>query len=89
MSITKEKKVKLIKDFARGKDDTGSAEVQCAIMTARITELTEHFKANPKDFQSRRGLIAMVNKRRRLLNYLKSKDVSRYKEAISRLELRK
>jgi len=89
MSITKERKDQVIKDYALSAGDTGSVEVQCAILTDRILTLTEHFKANKKDFQSRRGLLVMVNKRRRLLDYLKRNDEARYKALIERLGLRK
>lgn len=89
MSITIEKKQSLIKDFSLSKNDTGSVEVQVAILTERITNLTEHFKVNTKDFQSRRGLLVLVNRRRRLLNYLKREDMNRYQGLISRLGLRK
>ncbi len=89
MSITTEKKQSLIKDFALSKGDTGSVEVQVAILTERITNLTEHFKGNTKDFQSRRGLLVLVNRRRRLLTYLKREDVNRYQTLITRLGLRK
>jgi len=89
MSITAEKKQELIKDHARGSDDTGSPEVQVAILTQRITNLTEHFKTHAKDNHSRRGLLMLVNKRRSLLDYLKRKDAGRYNELISKLGLRK
>lgn len=89
MSITKEKKGQLIKDYGASGVDTGSVEVQCAILTERILKLTEHFKGNTKDFQSRRGLLVMVNKRRRLLDYLKRTAEARYKTLIERLGLRK
>jgi len=89
MSITAEKKQELIKDHARGSDDTGSPEVQVAILTTRITNLTEHFKTHAKDNHSRRGLLMLVNKRRSLLDYLKRKDAGRYNELISKLGLRK
>ena len=89
MSIDKEKKTKLIDQFSRAKSDTGSPEVQVAILTERITNLTEHFQSHKKDNHSRRGLLMMVNKRRKLLDYLKSKDFSSYKQLISDLGLRK
>jgi small subunit ribosomal protein S15 len=89
MSITKEKKQELIQGYATGQEDTGSVEVQCAILTERITSLTEHFKSNPHDFQSRRGLLIMVNKRRRLLRYLQSNDQSRYEILRNKLGIRK
>ncbi len=87
--ITKEKKTQVMKDYARSEGDTGSPEVQVAILTARIAELTEHLKANPKDHHSRRGLLKMVGKRRNLLGYLKNKDIERYRSLIERLGLRK
>ena len=89
MSITTEEKQKLIKDFATTDGDTGSPEVQVAILTARIVNLTEHFKSHKKDNHSRRGLLMLVNKRRSLLSYLKSKDEGRYQTLIKRLGLRK
>jgi small subunit ribosomal protein S15 len=89
MSVTAEKKKKIIKDNAREKGDTGSPEVQVAILTERIRNLTEHFKEHHKDNHSRRGLLAMVNKRRSLLDYLKGKDVERYNALIQKLGLRK
>ena len=87
--ITAEKKQEIIKEFARTEGDTGSPEVQVAILTERITELTEHLKKNHKDHHSRRGLLKMVGKRRGLLNYLKSKDIERYRALIEKLGLRK
>jgi small subunit ribosomal protein S15 len=89
MSISLERKTALIKEHARGKDDTGSPEVQCAILTERITNLTEHFKTHKKDNHSRRGLLQMVSQRRRLLDYLKSRDAARYQAIIEKLGLRK
>jgi small subunit ribosomal protein S15 len=89
MSITAERKSEVIKDNARAKGDTGSPEVQVAILTDRIKTLTEHFKDHHKDNHSRRGLLQMVNKRRSLLDYLKRKDVERYNALISKLGLRK
>ncbi len=89
MSVTAEKKTEIIKDNARDKQDTGSPEVQVAILTERIKNLTEHFKDHHKDNHSRRGLLAMVNKRRSLLDYLKRKDVERYNALIQKLGLRK
>lgn len=89
MSITAEKKQELIKDFATTDGDTGSPEVQVAILTTRIANLTEHFKDHKKDNHSRRGLLMLVNKRRSLLSYLKSKDEGRYQSLIKRLGLRK
>ncbi|WP_321395503.1 30S ribosomal protein S15 [Emcibacter sp.] len=89
MSITAEKKQELIKDFATVDGDTGSPEVQVAILTERIVNLTDHFKTHAKDNHSRRGLLMLVNKRRRLLDYLKKKDEARYQSLIKRLGLRK
>ena len=89
MSITAEKKQELIKEHSRGNEDTGSPEVQVAILTERITNLTEHFKTHAKDNHSRRGLLMLVNKRRSLLDYLKKKDVQRYSDLIAKLGLRK
>ncbi len=89
MSITAERKQKLIKDHGRGKDDTGSPEVQVAILTDRINTLTEHFKTHAKDNHSRRGLLMMVNKRRSLLDYLRREDEKRYTDLIAKLGLRK
>ena len=89
MSITAEKKQQLIKEHARGSEDTGSPEVQVAILTERIVNLTEHFKTHAKDNHSRRGLLMMVNKRRSLLDFLKREDVQRYTDLIGKLGLRK
>jgi len=89
MSITAEKKQELIKDNGRGDGDTGSPEVQVAIITSRINTLTDHFKAHAKDNHSRRGLLMMVNKRRSLLDYLKRRDHQRYTDLIAKLGLRK
>ena len=89
MSVTTERKQEIIKENAQAKGDTGSPEVQVAILTERIKNLTEHFKANHKDNHSRRGLLMMVNKRRNLLAYLKKKDVERYNALIQKLGLRK
>ena len=89
MSITAERKEELIKEYATKEGDTGSPEVQVAILTSRIVTLTDHFKDHKKDNHSRRGLIKMVNLRRKLLDYLKSKDEARYKTLIGRLGLRK
>jgi small subunit ribosomal protein S15 len=89
MSVTAEKKQEIIESNARGKGDTGSPEVQVAILTSRILTLTEHFKLHHKDNHSRRGLLMMVNKRRSLLDYLKRKDVDRYNALIQKLGLRK
>lgn len=89
MSITAERKQALIKEHARGKGDTGSPEVQVAILSERINTLTEHFKTHKKDNHSRRGLLKMVSQRRRLLDYLKSRDEQRYNALIERLNLRR
>jgi small subunit ribosomal protein S15 len=89
MSITAEKKQEVIKEYARGSDDTGSPEVQVAILTNRIQTLTEHFKTHAKDNHSRRGLLMMVNKRRSLLDYLRREDEKRYTDLIAKLGLRK
>ena len=89
MSITAERKQGLIKEFAVKKDDTGSPEVQVAILSERITNLTEHLKTHKKDFHSRRGLLMMVGQRRRLLDYVKSKQVTRYEDLVKRLGLRR
>ncbi|MEP3248013.1 MAG: 30S ribosomal protein S15 [Sneathiella sp.] len=89
MSITAEKKAELIKDYATKEGDTGSPEVQVAILTERIVNLTEHFKDHKKDVHSRRGLLSLVSKRRRLLDYLKKNSDDRYQTIIKRLGLRK
>jgi small subunit ribosomal protein S15 len=89
MSVTAEKKQDIIKDNARDKGDTGSPEVQVAILTERINNLQGHFKEHHKDNHSRRGLLQMVNKRRSLLDYLKKKDVERYNALIAKLGLSK
>ena len=89
MSITTERKAEVIKEHGRGKDDTGSPEVQVAILTSRINTLTEHFKTHAKDNHSRRGLLTMVNKRRSLLDYLRREDEDRYMGLIAKLGLRK
>jgi len=89
MTITAERKEALIKEHGRAEGDTGSPEVQVAILTERIVNLTEHFKGHHKDNHSRRGLLMMVNKRRSLLDYLKRQDVARYNTLIAKLGLRK
>lgn len=89
MSITAVRKQEIIKEHAREEGDTGSPEVQIAILTDRIVTLTEHFKSHHKDNHSRRGLLMMVNKRRSLLDYLRKKDVGRYADLIAKLGLRK
>jgi small subunit ribosomal protein S15 len=89
MSITAERKQELIKEYAKGSADTGSPEVQVAILTERISNLTEHFKTHKKDNHSRRGLLKLVSQRRRLLDYVKSKDEARYRDLIGRLGIRR
>lgn len=89
MSITAERKQELIKEFATKKDDTGSPEVQVAILSERISNLTEHLKTHTKDFHSRRGLLTMVGQRRRLLDYLNAKEAKRYEALVERLGLRR
>ena len=89
MSVTAERKTALIKDNATKSGDTGSPEVQVALLTGRIQYLTDHFKAHKGDHHSRRGLLRMVNQRRSLLDYLKNKDLQRYRELIERLGLRR
>jgi len=87
--ISKEKKAAIINEYARTPGDTGSPEVQVAVLTARIKELTDHLKENPKDHHSRRGMLKMVGQRRGLLEYLKKKDIERYRKLIEKLGLRK
>lgn len=89
MSITAEKKKDLIQDFSQSKADTGSVDVQCAIITERIRNLTEHLGVNKKDTQAKRGLINLVSQRRKLLRYLDRKDTSRYQALIKKLGIRK
>ncbi len=89
MPLTKEEKEKVIKKFGKDEKDTGSTEVQIALLTQRIVELTEHFKENKKDHNSRRGLMKLVGQRRRLLKYLQSEDQERYKKVLKSLKLRK
>jgi len=89
MSINLANKKELIEKHKRGEADTGSPEVQIALLTQKITELTEHLKINKKDFQGRRGLLMMVGKRKRLIAYLKNKDIERYRELIKKLGIRK
>jgi small subunit ribosomal protein S15 len=89
MSLSSENKGKIVADYARAEKDTGSPEVQVALLSARISELTEHFGEHKKDHHSRQGLLKMVNKRRKLLDYLKNKDQDRYRELIKRLGLRR
>ncbi len=87
--ISKEKKTQIMQEYARTEGDTGSPEVQIAVLTERIRELTEHLKANHKDHHSRRGLLKMVGKRRGLLDYLKRTDIERYRALIEKLGIRK
>ncbi len=89
MSLSSEAKNTIVKDYSRGDTDTGSPEVQVALLSARISDLTGHFGEHKKDHHSRQGLLKMVNKRRKLLDYLKSKDQERYRELISQLGLRR
>lgn len=89
MSTVKENKINVINENRRHDGDTGSPEVQIALLTDRINHLTEHFKSHAKDFHSRRGLLMLVGRRRRLLDYLKNKDIDRYRNLISKLGLRK
>jgi small subunit ribosomal protein S15 len=89
MSLSKDEKSKVIKDLQKGKNDTGSPEVQVGIFTEKIKKLTDHLKINKKDDHSRRGLLMMVGKRRKLLDYLKRKDDSRYDSLVKKLGLRK
>jgi len=89
MSLTKESKAALITKFGKGPTDTGRPEVQIALLTTRINELAPHFESHKKDHHSRVGLLKMVGKRRRLLNYLQEKDINRYRQVISELQIRK
>lgn len=89
MTITKERKQEVIRDYKRDEKDTGSPEVQVAILTTRINALTEHMRAHDKDYASRRGLLALVGQRRRLLDYLRKSDAQRYLALIQRLNIRK
>ncbi len=89
MSISQERKTALIKEFSRGDGDTGSPDIQVAILTERIVNLTEHFKTHKKDNHSRRGLLKMVSQRRRLLDYIKRKEDKRYQDLIARLGIRR
>ena len=89
MSITSERKSELIQEFRRGEGDTGSPDVQIAVLTERINSLTGHLRTNLKDHAGRRGLLAMVSLRRRLLDYVRSKDAARYVDLITRLKIRK
>ena len=89
MALAVERKNEIIGDYKTHEGDTGSPEVQVALLTARIVELTEHLRAHPKDYHSRRGLLMMVGQRRRLLNYLSNKDITRYRTLIARLGIRR
>lgn len=89
MSLSTEQKEQIVKDYGQSDQDTGSAEVQVALLSARIDDLSEHFKAHTHDHHSRQGLLRMVSQRRKLLDYLKGKDLERYRSLISRLGLRK
>jgi small subunit ribosomal protein S15 len=89
MAMTTENKASIVADFSPAKGDTGSPEVQVALLTARINDLTPHFKEHTKDHHSRRGLLRLVSQRRKLLDYLKGKDIERYRTLITRLGLRK
>ena len=89
MALTKEKKANIVKKFAKDEKDTGSAEVQIAILTEEIKALTEHLKEHKHDYHSRRGMLKKVGQQRSLLNYLKNKDVTRYREVVKKLGLRK
>ena len=89
MALTKYQKANIVKEFARGEKDTGSAEVQIAILTEEIKELTEHLKVHIHDYHSRRGLLKKVGQRRSMLKYLAKKDITRYREVIKKLGLRK
>lgn len=89
MALLKEEKTRLIEENARGQGDTGSPEVQVAVLSHQITQLTEHLRTHPKDHHSRRGLLRMVGRRRRLLAYLRREDVERYRALISKLGLRR
>ncbi|HSR62067.1 MAG TPA: 30S ribosomal protein S15 [Gammaproteobacteria bacterium] len=89
MALSNQQKADIVKDYQRSDGDTGSPEVQVALLTARITDLSDHFKEHNKDHHSRQGLLRMVNQRRQLLDYLKTRDLNRYRELIGRLGLRK
>ena len=88
MTISKERKAELIKTYGKNEHDSGSAAVQVAILTDRIKELTEHMKSHKKDFHTRRGLLMLVGKRRRLLSYIKKNDINEYRELIAKLGIR-
>jgi len=89
LALVKDKKTEIVGDYRQHENDTGSPEVQIALLTARINQLTEHLKEHKKDHHSRRGLLMMVGQRRRLLNYLTNKDITRYREVVARLGLRR
>jgi len=89
MSVTKEKKQSVVQEYRRGPEDSGSPEVQVAIITTRVHQLTDHMRSHPKDYASRRGLLALVSRRRTLLDYLKRVDPQRYLDIIGRLDIRK
>lgn len=89
MSLTVEQKAEIVKEFGRGENDTGSPEVQIALLTKNLAELQDHFKAHKKDHHSRRGLLRMVSQRRKLLDYLKKKDQSRYVAIVEKLGIRR
>ena len=89
MALTKDEKAKIVKEFAKNEKDTGSAEVQIAILTKEINDLTEHLKVHTHDYHSRRGLLKKVGRRRNLLNYLKKNDIAKYREVLEKLGLRK
>jgi small subunit ribosomal protein S15 len=89
LALVKEKKTEILGEFRQHEGDTGSPEVQVALLTARINQLTEHLKEHKKDHHSRRGLLMMVGQRRRLLNYLSNKDINRYREIVAKLGLRR
>lgn len=89
MALVKDKKTEIVNEFRQSEGDTGSPEVQVALLTARINQLTDHLKEHKKDHHSRRGLLMMVGHRRRLLNYLSNKDINRYREIVSKLGLRR
>ena len=89
MALSHDEKLNIVKDYQLNLSDTGSPEVQVALLTSRITDLSDHFKEHSKDHHSRQGLLRMVNQRRKLLDYLKNKDIGRYRDLITRLGLRK
>jgi small subunit ribosomal protein S15 len=89
MAMSTEQKHEIVKEYGRGENDTGSPEVQVALLSARIADLTGHFQEHKKDHHSRQGLVRLVNQRRKLLDYLRSKDVERYRDLIQRLGLRR